>query len=341
MGKTAVFVISVLHQIDPVPGEITCLVIAPTRELSYQICSEFDRFAKFKPNIGTACIFGGIPKATQVGILREKKPNILVACPGRCLELIRDKAIDLSKVRFFIIDEADKVLEKEDMRSDVKKIVKDGKFPQQRQTMLFSATMPDAMKQLCREFTHNAIEVYVDDDTKLTLHGLQQFFVRLQSEQKNRKLLEILDTFKFNQLVIFVSKPRRADALNKLLNECEYSSIAIHGDMQQQERIKAYNQFKDFQKRILVCTDVFARGIDIERVNIVVNYDLPEATGGKPSDTYLHRVGRAGRFGTKGLAVSFVSTDDDNHTLQEVQSRFEVSIPQLPDIVDADTYMNA
>jgi ATP-dependent RNA helicase UAP56/SUB2 len=341
MGKTAVFVISVLHQLDPIPGEISCLVIAPTRELSYQICSEFSRFAKFMPAVKASCIFGGIPKSQQERLIREEKPNVLVACPGRCLELVKDKTLDLSKIRFFVIDEADKVLEKEDMRSDVKRIVKDGRLPQQRQTMLFSATMPGPMKQLCREFTHNAIEVYVDDETKLTLHGLQQFFVRLEPAQKNRRLLDILDKFKFNQLVVFVSKPRRAEVLNQILNDCEYPSIAIHGDMPQQERIKAFNLFKDFQRKILVSTDVFARGIDIERVNIVVNYDLPEPIGGKPSDTYLHRVGRAGRFGTKGLAVSFVSSEEDNQTLQEVQSRFEVSIPQLPELVDADTYMNA
>jgi ATP-dependent RNA helicase UAP56/SUB2 len=336
MGKTAVFVISVLHQLDPVPGEISCLVIAPTRELSFQICSEFKRFAKYLPAVKTSVIFGGIPKSNHVQLLKAEKPNVLVACPGRCHELVREKVIDLSKVRYFVIDEADKVLEKEDMRRDVDQIVKIGRLPAQRQTMLFSATMPDAMKELCRKYTHDATEVYVDDDTKLTLHGLQQYFVKLPTEQKNRRLIGILDSFKFNQLVVFVQSPGRARALDKILNECEYPSSAIHGDMQQQDRIKAYHQFKEFQKKVLVSTDVFARGIDVERVNIVVNYDMPES-----SDTYLHRVGRAGRFGTKGLTVAFVSSEEDEKMLQQIQARFEVSIQPLPDNVEADTYMNA
>jgi ATP-dependent RNA helicase UAP56/SUB2 len=122
MGKTAVFVISVLHQLDPVPGEISCLVIAPTRELSFQICSEFKRFTKYLPAVKTSVIFGGIPKSNHVQLLKAEKPNVLVACPGRCHELAREKVIDLSKVRYFVIDEADKVLEKEDMRHDVDQI---------------------------------------------------------------------------------------------------------------------------------------------------------------------------------------------------------------------------
>jgi ATP-dependent RNA helicase UAP56/SUB2 len=334
MGKTAVFVISVLHQLDPVPGEVSCLVLAPTRELAFQIGSEFNRFAKYLPKVKSAVLIGGIPKATHRDVIKNEKPSVIIASPGRCLDLIKDQDLDLSKVRFFVIDEADKVLEQDDMKADIEKIARS--LPQDRQTMLFSATMPEAMKEICRKFTRNAVEVFVDDDKKLTLHGLQQFFIRLSPDQKNRKLIEILDNFKFNQLVVFVSEVKRAKALDKLLNDCQYPSIAIYRGMDQQERIKAYHQFKEFQKKLLVSTDVFARGIDVERVNIVVNYDMPSK-----SDTYLHRVGRAGRFGTKGLAVSFVSTDEDNTMLQQIQERFEVSIPELPASIDAETYMNA
>jgi ATP-dependent RNA helicase UAP56/SUB2 len=334
MGKTAVFVIAVLHQLDPIPGEVSCLVIAPTRELSFQICREFGRFSKYMPKVKSSVFYGGVPKTSQREILKNEKPCIVIACPGRCLDLVNERSLDVSKVRFFVIDEADKVLENDDMKGDVQKICKH--LPQDRQSMLFSATMPEQMKQVCREFTRNAVEVYVDDDKKLTLHGLQQFYVKLQATEKNRKLLEILDHFKFNQLVIFVSKVDRAEALNKLLCECDYPSIAMHAGISQPERIKAYHEFKEFQKKILVSTDVFARGIDVERVNIVVNYDMPDK-----SDTYLHRVGRAGRFGTKGLSVSFVSTEDDLKMLEEIQSRFEVSMGELPADIDADTYMNA
>lgn len=335
MGKTAVFVISVLQQLDPVEGEVSCLVLAPTRELAYQICKEFERFSKYMQNVTPRVLFGGIDKRTQRECLKTDKPNIIVACPGRCLEFVREKYLDLSKVKFFIIDEADKVLEQEDMKKDVESICK--ALPQDKQTMLFSATMPEEMKKECRKLTRDAIEVFVDDDTKLTLHGLQQFYVKLAEAQKNRKLTEILDNFKFNQLVIFVSEVSRAKKLCDLLNECGYPTICIHRKMQQAERIKVLREFKDFKKKILVATDVFARGIDVERVNIVVNYDMPKDS----SDTYLHRVGRAGRFGTKGLAVSFISSEEDVNMLQQIQSRFEVAIPELTGMVEADTYMNA
>ena len=179
------------------------------------------------------------------------------------------------------------------------------------------------------------MEIYVDD-SKLTLHGLQQHYVKLAENEKNRKLNELLDALEFNQVVIFVKSVQRAIQLDKLLQECNFPSVAIHARIEQTERIALYQSFKDFKHRILVSTDIWGRGIDIERVNIVINYDMPEV-----SDTYLHRVGRAGRFGTKGLAITFVSNDEDAKTLEDVQSRFEVSITQLPEAIDVSSYMTA
>ena len=178
------------------------------------------------------------------------------------------------------------------------------------------------------------MEIFVDDDTKLTLHGLQQYYIRLDEADKNKKLNDLLDVLEFNQVVIFVSKVPRARELNKLLADCNFPSICIHGGLKQEERITRFKQFKDFASRILVTTDLFGRGIDIERVNIVINYDFPDE-----SDQYLHRVGRAGRFGTKGLAISFVSTPEDEKILTEVQERFAVKVPELPEQIDISSYM--
>merc|ERR1711904_528448 len=147
---------------------------------------------------------------------------------------------------------------------------------------------------------------------------------------------DMLDALEFNQVVIFVKSVQRAIALDKLLVECSFPSLAIHSGLNQEERINRYKQFKEFQKRIMVCTDLFGRGIDIERVNIVINYDMPE-----DSDSYLHRVGRAGRFGTKGLAISFVATDEDQDVLKKVQERFEVNIGAMPTHIDTSSYINA
>jgi ATP-dependent RNA helicase UAP56/SUB2 len=177
------------------------------------------------------------------------------------------------------------------------------------------------------------MEVFVDNEHNLTLHGLVQYFVKLNENEKNKKLVDQLDTLDFNQIIIFVSSTRRAVELNKLLVECGFPSMCIHSRMKQEERIEVYSEFKKFKSRILVSTDLFGRGVDIERVNVVVNYDMP-----KSDDQYLHRVGRAGRFGTKGLAISFVASDEDTTVLDKVQARFEVKITALPDSIDASTY---
>lgn len=174
----------------------------------------------------------------------------------------------------------------------------------------------------------------MDDDTKLTLHGLQQYYIRLEEAEKNRKLNDLLDALEFNQVVIFVSKVNRAKELNRLLADCNFPSICIHGAMKQEERIAKYKSFKECESRILVTTDLFGRGIDIEKVNIVINYDYPDS-----DDQYLHRVGRAGRFGTKGLAISFISRPEDETILTKVQERFAVQVPELPDHIDMASYM--
>lgn len=170
----------------------------------------------------------------------------------------------------------------------------------------------------------------------MTLHGLQQHYVKLQENEKNRKLIDLLDALEFNQVCIFVKSVARANELNKLLTECNFPSICIHSGMAQEERIARYKSFKDFNKRIMVATDIFGRGIDIERVNIVFNYDMPDG-----ADSYLHRVGRAGRFGTKGLGITFVSSAEDTLVLNQVQERFEVNITELPAQIEISSYMNA
>jgi len=235
-------------------------------------------------------------------------------------------------VKHFVLDECDKMLEALDMRADVQKIFK--LTPHEKQVMMFSATLSDQIRPICKKFMHNPLEIYINDGSKLTLHGLQQYYVQLQENEKNRKLADLLDALEFNQAVIFVKSVNRASELNKLLNDCNFPSICIHSVMKQEERIEKYRKFKEFQSRILVTTNLMGRGIDVERVNVVINYDMPEN-----ADTYLHRVGRAGRFGTKGLAISFVSSKEDSEVLNQVQQRFVVSVPELPDEIDTASYM--
>lgn len=332
MGKTAVFVLATLQQMEPVDGQVSTIILCHTRELAFQISKEYERFSKYMSAVKVGVFFGGMPIENDRKILRESPPHVVVATPGRILALIRGKELSLKNVKHFVLDECDKMLEALDMRRDVQDIFRS--TPHEKQVMMFSATLSKEIRPVCKKFMNDPMEVYVDDDTKLTLHGLRQHFVNLKEAEKNRKLFDLLDALEFNQVVIFVKSVQRCIALNQLLKDQNFPSIDIHRSMDQKERLERYSQFKNFQRRILVATNLFGRGIDIERVNIVFNYDMPE-----DSDTYLHRVARAGRFGTKGLAVSFVSAEDDTKILEQVQSRFEVSIKELPEEIEMSSYI--
>lgn len=341
MGKTAVFVLAVLQQLEPKDNEVSALILCHTRELAYQICHEFDRFKKYTPAVKAGVFFGGTPEAEDRARLKNDPPHIVIGTPGRILSLSNPQArwrhegmLKLDNLKFFVLDECDKMLDTLDMRRDVQQIF--SRTPHSKQVMMFTATLSDEIRPVCKKFMNSPLEIYINDGSKLTLHGLQQYYVELQEEEKNRKLVDLLDSLEFNQVVIFVQSVSRAHALNQLLTGCSFPSICIHGRMLQADRIAKYKQFKDFKARIMVSTNVLGRGIDIERVNVVINYDMAEN-----ADTYLHRVGRAGRFGTKGLAISFISSAENGEVLNDVQSRFVVNIPKLPDTIDPSTYMTS
>jgi len=331
MGKTAVFVLATLQQLEPVEGQISVLILCHTRELAFQISKEYERFAKYMANLKTAVFFGGVSIKKDQEALKQN-PHIVVGTPGRILALTRDRTLNLKNIKHFILDECDKMLEQLDMRRDVQDIFR--LTPHEKQVMMFSATLSKDIRPVCKKFMQDPMEVYVDDEAKLTLHGLKQHYIKLKDNEKNRKLFELLDVLEFNQVIIFVKTVPRCIALSQLLTEQNFPAIGMHRSMPQEERLSRYQQFKDFQKRILVATNLFGRGMDIERVNIVFNYDMPE-----DSDTYLHRVARAGRFGTKGLAITMVSDESDAKILNDVQERFEVNITELPDELDISSYI--
>eukprot|EP00992_Anisonema_acinus_P014809 TRINITY_DN9469_c0_g1_i1.p1 TRINITY_DN9469_c0_g1~~TRINITY_DN9469_c0_g1_i1.p1 ORF type:complete len:423 (+),score=102.63 TRINITY_DN9469_c0_g1_i1:66-1334(+) len=338
MGKTAVFVLAVLQQLEETEEKfVHCLSIVHTRELAFQINNEFIRFSKYLPHAKSAVFYGGTLISKDRDRLNNKSddfPNIVAGTPGRILGLVGDGTLKLNKLKYFILDECDKLLEQLDMRRDVQEIYL--KTPKQKQVMMYSATMPKDVRETAKRFMQNPVEIYVDSEAKLTLHGLQQYYIKISDSAKNRKLNELLDALEFNQVVIFVKSVQRARALNDLLRECQFPATCIHSGMQQDERISAYAGFKAFKSRIMVSTDLFGRGIDIERVNIVVNYDMPDS-----ADTYLHRVGRAGRFGTKGLAISFLASGVDQDVMDSVGQRFEVEVKELPTHIEVSSYMQS
>ncbi|PAV91286.1 hypothetical protein WR25_16839, partial [Diploscapter pachys] len=245
MGKTAVFVIATLQQLEPVDGTVSVLCMCHTRELAFQISKEYERFSKYLPQVKVSVFFGGMPIKKDEDTLRTNCPHIVVGTPGRILALTKSGKLKLDKTKFFVLDECDKMIGDADMRHDVQEIVK--MTPQEKQVMIFSATLPKVLRVVCKKFMQDPMEVYVDDEAKLTLHGLQQHYVKLKESEKNRKLLELLDALEFNQVVIFVKSVRRCEALHQLLSEQNFPSIAIHRGMQQEERLSRYQAFKDFQ----------------------------------------------------------------------------------------------
>jgi len=333
MGKTAVFVLATLQQLDLSEEGITrVLVLCHTRELAFQISKEYERFSKYMSGVNVGVFFGGMPLKKDIETLKKTTPHIVVGTPGRIFDLVNQKALTLKNIKHFILDECDKMLETLEMRKDVQNIFK--LTPHQKQVMMFSATMSKEIRPICKKFMQDPLEIFIDDESKMTLHGLKQHYVKVKENEKNRKLFELVDELEFNQVVIFVKSVQRCMALAQLLIDQNFPAIALHRGMSQEERLAKYRAFKNFEKRILVSTNLFGRGMDIERVNIVFNYDMPEN-----SDTYLHRVARAGRFGTKGLAITFISDENDAKILNDVQNRFEVNITELPDEMEISSYM--
>lgn len=342
MGKTAVFVLATLQQLNPVEGQVDTLVLAHTREVAVQIYEEFCRFSKYLTDVNVQVFYGGVPFQNDKAALAKQTPHVVVGTPGRILSLVKGNFLKVDKLKRFVLDECDHMLESE-MRVQVQQIFK--MTPHTKQVMMFSATLAEEIRPICRKFTDSPNEIYVDE-AKLTLYGLSQYYIQLTEKQKNRKLIDLLDNLEFNQVVIFVNRPnnvkvgnsgaRRAQALNQLLLDNNFPSACIYGRMPQEQRLERYNNFKAYKSRILVSTDVMGRGVDFERVNIVINYDMPST-----KEAYLHRVGRSGRFGTKGLAVSFIANTEDTDVMNDVQSRFEVEIGAFPDEIDPSIYMSS
>lgn len=216
------------------------------------------------------------------------------------------------------------------MRADIQKIFK--KTPLNKQVMMFSATLPEDIKDVCKKFMRKPKEVIVKEESKEILEKLQQFYVELEEKQKNEKLFNILDDIQFNQVIIFVNSIERCEALSIMLNHNNFPSIAIHGDLPQEERIKLFDMFKDFKKRIMVASELYGRGVDFLKVNTVINYDMPNT-----SEAYIHRVGRAGRFGSKGIAITFL-TSDDHKAFDELKNIHNIKVSPLPNEIDTSIY---
>ena len=218
------------------------------------------------------------------------------------------------------------------MRADVQRIFK--KTPCNKQVMMFTATLPDDTKTVCKKFMRKPVEIIVKEENKEHLEKLQQFYVKLKEDEKNKKLFDVLDAVQFNQVIIFVNSIPRCEALSDILTKNCFPSIAIHADLPQEERIRKFDTFKEFKSRIMVATELYGRGVDFLKVNTVINYDMRI-----DAEAYVHRVGRAGRFGTKGITITFLASDEDQKVFDDLLKKYpNIRADVLPDVIDKSIY---
>lgn len=324
-GKTAAFAIPILQNLylekqhETSKRTIKALVLAPTRELAIQIYDNFIEYSKYI-NIKTTVIYGGVPQAKQVRVLQQGV-DILVATPGRLLDLVQQGKMTLSNVSYLVLDEADRMLDMGFVR-DVKKIV--AMVQKERQTMFFSATMPKAIMSLANEMLHNPVRVMVTPEAE-TIDKIKQSVYFVNKKQKINLLIELLKDNEIKSILVFSRTKHGANHIVKLLDQSNIRAEAIHGNKSQGARQKALNLFKTKQIRVLIATDIAARGIDVDELSHVINFDLPEVP-----ETYIHRIGRTGRAGLGGVAITFCS-QDEAHLLKDIQKHIQMNIPVIRD----------
>ena len=218
------------------------------------------------------------------------------------------------------------------MRADVQRIFK--KTPVEKQVMMFTATLPEETKTVCKKFMRKPVAIIVKEENKEHIEKLQQLYVKLKEDEKNKKLLDVIDKVQFNQVIIFVNNIQRCEALSDILTQNGIPSIAIHADLPQEERIAKFDAFKDFKKRIMVATELYGRGVDFLKVNTVINYDMST-----DAEAYVHRVGRAGRFGSKGITITFLASEDDQKVFDDLLKKYpNIKADVLPEVIDKSIY---
>lgn len=300
-GKTAAFAIPILQKLNSgkSAGKIRSLILTPTRELAIQIEENFSRYGQ-QLKIKYLSIFGGVSQGKQVSAL-QKGVDILIATPGRLLDLIQQGYIDLSSIEIFVLDEADRMLDM-GFIADVKKILP--KLPVKKQTLFFSATMPTSIRKFANSLLNHPAEIIVGPVSS-TAKSIKQFVYHVHKKEKAGLLIRLLNDGVITRSLIFMRTKHGADKLTKQLGKTGINAAAIHGNKSQSARQKALYDFKAGSIRVLVATDIAARGIDINELPHVVNYELPEVP-----ETYVHRIGRTGRAGSQGIAVSLCDTEE-------------------------------
>lgn len=322
-GKTAAFTIPVLQLMQQQlngsrPGQhIQTLILTPTRELAIQIGESIEAYGRYLP-FKHQVIFGGVKQYNQVQAIRGGV-DIIVATPGRLLDLLQQRILHLNDIKYFVLDEADRMLDMGFVQ-DVKRII--AKLPAKKQTLFFSATMPGEIKQLAGMLLNNPVKVEVTPVSS-TVDIIQQQVYFVEKLHKQNLLVHLLKDESIKTMLVFIQMKHHADKLTKQLNNAGIRTEAIHGNKLQSARQRALENFKNRKTRVLVATDIAARGIDIDELTHVLNYDLPNVP-----ETYVHRIGRTGRAGAEGTAISFCDWSEKSF-LSDIQKLIKKTIPVM------------
>ncbi|KTW30690.1 ATP-dependent RNA helicase eIF4A [Pneumocystis carinii B80] len=318
-GKTATFSISVLQKIDIGLKQCQALILAPTRELAQQIQKVVIAIGDFLQVECHACI-GGTNIKDDIQML-QSGVHVVVGTPGRVHDMIQRRALKADAIKIFVMDEADEMLSRgfKDQMYDIFQLL-----PQSTQVVLLSATMPQDVLEVTTKFMRDPIRILVKKD-ELTLEGIKQFYIAVEREDwKLDTLCDLYETVTITQAVIFCNTRRKVDWLTEKLTSRDFTVSAMHGDMQQSEREILMKEFRSGSSRILIATDLLARGIDVQQISLVINYDLPSNR-----ENYIHRIGRGGRFGRKGVAINFV-TSEDVRMMRDIEQFYSTQIEEMP-----------
>jgi len=318
-GKTATFAISILQSIDVDNRDCQALVLAPTRELAQQIQKVVIAIGDYM-NAGVHSCIGGTNVREDMKRL-ELGVHIIVGTPGRVADMINRGALKAQTMKMFVLDEADEMLSRgfKDQIYDIFRFLSSTV-----QVVLLSATMPVEVLEVTQRFMRDPIRILVKRD-EVTLEGIKQFYVAVEREDwKLDTLCDLYETLTITQAVIFCNTRRKVDWLTEKMMERDFTVSALHGDMDQKERDLIMKEFRSGSSRVLITTDLLARGIDVQQVSLVINYDLPTTR-----ENYIHRIGRGGRFGRKGVGINFV-TADDARVLREIEQFYSTVIEEMP-----------
>jgi len=318
-GKTATFSVAALQCVEANNPDCQVLILAPTRELAQQIHKVLNALGDYMHVKSHACV-GGTAVREDIKVL-QTGVQIVVGTPGRVNDMINRNALKLEKLRIFILDEADEMLSRgfKDQIYDVFQYL-----PSEVQVCLFSATMPVEILHMTKRFMRNPVRILVKKE-QLTLEGIRQFYVAVEKEDwKLDTLCDLYETLTITQAIIYCNTRRKTEWLCEKMTHRDFTVSAMHGDMEMQQRQLIMREFRSGSSRVLITTDLLARGIDVQQVSLVINYDLPTNR-----ENYLHRIGRSGRFGRKGVAINFVTTEDVR-SLREIEQFYHTQIEEMP-----------